>query len=50
MNHLVCCIEFELSLQWFFSDICRVFFAGGFVDDLSTIAIEAPELSKKNNS
>ena len=50
VNQLVRCKEFESSLQRFFGVIRRVFVAGGFVDDFSTIAIEAPELPEKNNS
>ena len=47
MNQLVCCKEFELSLQRYFGDVRRVFVAGCFVDDFATIAMEAPELSEK---
>ena len=47
LNQLVRCKEFEPSLQRFFEDIRLMFLAGGFVDDYSTIALEAPELSEK---
>ena len=50
LNQLVCCKEFEPSLQRFFADIRLMFLAGGFVNDYSTIVLEAPELSEKNNS
>ena len=47
LDQLVRCKEFEPSLQRFFADIRLMFLTGGFVDDYSTIALEAPELSEK---
>ena len=38
------CGEFENSLQRFFVEIGEILDAGAFVDDYSTIALEAPEM------
>ena len=46
VDQLVRCCEFEKSLQHFFTDVGALLESGDFVDDYSTIAYEAPELSE----
>ena len=44
IDQLIQCREFENSLHGFFVDINSLLQSGDFVDDFSTIAMEAPEL------
>ena len=46
IDQLVRCSQFEASLHRFFVDITNRLETGSFVDDYSTIALEAPELQE----
>ena len=44
IDQLVRCGEFEDSLKRFFVELAKMLKGGAFVDDYSTIALEAPEM------
>ena len=47
INQLLLCTEFEQPLRNFFADLSRLVRQDCFIDDFSTISLEAPEISER---